>query len=212
VALDETDVVHVELADQLVRLLHDLVALGLFLTDVEQADARPRNAVHVACDDRAHRRELRELQRRGFGIRAEIEDVRVPAVAGRHRRHDRRALDGPHGLQHEMRHRGEGARISRADHPGRPPLLDEIDRQTHRRILAPTNRVARMLGHADDARSGVDRHARTNARRRFRQRGFDDLGFPHEDELEGGVGDERSQSARNALRRTAVATHHIDGD
>ena len=60
--------------------------------------------------------------------------------------------------------------------------------------------------------AGCTVDARTHAGRRARERGFDDSGIAHEDQLEGGIVDERAQRAGNALRRTAVATHHIDGD
>jgi hypothetical protein len=56
-----------------------------------------------------------------FVFAPRVEDVRVAAVARRHRRHDGRAFHGPDGLQHEVRHRGERAGIAGADHaPARP--------------------------------------------------------------------------------------------
>ena len=60
--------------------------------------------------------------------------------------------------------------------------------------------------------AGCTDSARAHAGGAPRQRGFDDCGVTHEDQLEGGIGGERAQRAGNALRRTAVATHHIDGD
>ena len=60
--------------------------------------------------------------------------------------------------------------------------------------------------------AGCTLSARAHAGRRARERGLDDLGFADEDELEGGIGGERAQGAGNAFRRTAVTTHHIDGD
>jgi hypothetical protein len=81
-----------------VRFLHELMALGVFLADVEQTDARIVDAEHVARDDRAHGRELRELQRRGLGIGPEVEDMGVAAITRRHRGHDRSALDRTDGF------------------------------------------------------------------------------------------------------------------
>ena len=120
---------------------------------------------------------------------------------------------GPDGLQHEVRHRRERAGVARADHAPARALLHEVDREAHRGILAAADRIARMLGHARRRwrPRWIDTRARTPAGCAG-ERGFDDLGLPDEDELEGGIGGERAQCARNALRRTAVATHHIDGD
>ena len=70
VALDETDVAQrrrialrqrAARAQQRMRRLDRLVALHLLLADVQQADARRGDAVHVARDDRAHDGELLEL-------------------------------------------------------------------------------------------------------------------------------------------------------
>ena len=194
------------------RLLDQLVPLGVFLADVEQPDARRGDAEHVTRDDRTHGRELGELQGRCLGVRAEIEDVRVATVARRHRGHDGRALDPAHGLQHEVRHRGERAGIAGTDHRVRPAFLHQVDGDAHGGILAPANGFARMLGHAHHGGRRMDGHARTNRRRHESQRGFYDGGVAHEDQLEGGIGDEGVQRSGYALRRTAVATHHIDGD
>ena len=194
------------------RFLDQLVSLGVFLADVEQADARRGDAEHIARDDRAHGRELRELQRGRLGVRAQVEDVRVAAVARGHRGHDGRALHGPDGLQHEMRHRRQRAGVAGADHRARPAFLHEVDGDAHRGILAPANRFARMLGHAHHGGRRMHGHARAHRRRHMGQRGFDDGGVTHEYQLEGGIGGEGAQRSGYALRRTAVATHHIDGD
>jgi hypothetical protein len=93
-----------------------------------------------------------------------------------------------------------------------PTVFHEVDGESHRRILAAANRFARMLGHADDGRGRMHRDARAHVGRRTRDSGFDDGRKTHEDQLEGRIGGERAQRAGNALRRTAVATHHIDGD
>ena len=85
IALHEPDIVHAARANQFVRVLNELVALGVFFADVEQADSRIVDAEHVARDDRPHGGELRELQRRGLGVGAKIEDVRVAAVTRGHR-------------------------------------------------------------------------------------------------------------------------------
>ena len=144
------------------RFLHELVTLGVFLADVEQADARIRDAEHIARDDRAHGGELRELQRRGLGVRAEIEHVGVAAVARRHRRHDGRAFHRPHGLQHEVRHGRQRAGIAGADHGSGAAFLHQVDGDAHGGILAAANRLARMFGHADHG--GRRMHASARAR------------------------------------------------
>ena len=84
IALDEPQVVHAARTDQFVRILHELVSLGVFFADVEQADARIGDAEHIARDDRPHGGELRELQSGGLCVGAEVEDVRVTAVTRRH--------------------------------------------------------------------------------------------------------------------------------
>jgi hypothetical protein len=188
------------------------VSLRVFLTDVEQADSRIGDAEHVARDDRAHGGELRELQRRRLRVGAEIEDVCVAAVSGRHRRHDGSAFDGSHGLQDEVRHRRERTGIAGTDHGARPTVFHEVDGDAHRGVLAAADRFARVFGHADHRRRRMHGHAGTNRGRHGGQRRFDDFGLAHEDQLEGGIGGECAQRAGYALRRTAVATHHIDGD
>ena len=48
IAFDESQVVHAARANQLVRFLHELVTLGVFFADVEQPDARCRDAKHAS--------------------------------------------------------------------------------------------------------------------------------------------------------------------
>jgi hypothetical protein len=126
--------------------------------------------------------------------------------------HDGCAFDGAEGLQHEVRHRGERTGVAGADHGGRATVLHQVDRQAHGGVLAAANGLARVLVHAHDARRRVHLRARAHGSRRCRERGFDDLGFSDEDELERRVGFEGAQGTGYAFGRTAVTTHHIDGD
>jgi hypothetical protein len=45
-----------------------------------------------------------------------------------------------------------------------------------------------------------------------RELGFNDRGVANQDQLERRIGDESTQRTGYAFRRTAVTTHHIDGD
>jgi hypothetical protein len=84
--------------------------------------------------------------------------------------------------------------------------------EAHGGIFAPPDRFARVLGHANHRGRGMHTHACAYVGRRRGERSFDDLRITHEDQLEGGIGDQGAQRAGNTLRRTAVTTHHIDGD
>ena len=70
------------------------------------------DAVHVGGDDRAHHGELKQVLGGAFGVRAEIEHVRV-AVAGANARDDRRPIDAFDGLEHEARRSPSARRCCR---------------------------------------------------------------------------------------------------
>jgi hypothetical protein len=58
----------------------------------------------------------------------------------------------------------------------------------------------------------MDAGAHTHAVIGARERRFDDFGIADEDQFEFAVGFEGAQRTGYAFRRTAVTTHHIDGD
>ncbi len=181
------------------RFLHDFVTLGFFFADVEQADARLVDGEHVAGDDRTHGGELGELDGRGLGVGAQVEHVRVTAIARGHRRHDGRAFHRGHGLQHEMRHRRERAGVAGTDHAARAAFLHEIDGDAHGGILALADGFAGMLRHADDAGRRMHGQPPTHAVGCMRESGLYDLGLPDEDDLQVRIVAEGVQRTRNAV-------------
>ena len=91
------------------RLARQLVALGLFLADRQQPDARPLDAQPRPRVDRAHHAELQQMRRLALDRRARVDQHRRP-VPRRHRRRQRRTIDAG---QHAERarappHRGAG--------------------------------------------------------------------------------------------------------
>jgi hypothetical protein len=58
----------------------------------------------------------------------------------------------------------------------------------------------------------MDANACAQFGRRTGEGGLDDLGLADQDEFEAAIGVERAQGTGYAFRRTAITTHHIDGD
>ena len=79
VALDEADVIESGGGNQRGGLLDHLVTLDLLLTDVQQPDSRPLEAVFGAGQRRPHHRELEQLLGAALGIGAKVQHVHVAA-------------------------------------------------------------------------------------------------------------------------------------
>ena len=153
-----------------------------------------RDAVHVARDDRAHRRELGELLRRGLGVGAEIEHVGM-AVDRRDRRHDGRALDACDRPQNEMRHGGERTGVACADAGERRARFHEVDGDAHRRVLlAPDRPRAASRPWSRPASRRESRRARARTRSTPASSGSMMAGCADEQHAQPGI----SRSARSA--------------
>ena len=139
------------------RLAQLLGALDVFLTDVEQPDARVRKPVQIARQHGAHRGELDQVVCRAVGIGAEIEHHRVPMHRG-NRRDDRRPIDALDHPEHEARGREQCARVAGADAGCGGARFHQVDRDAHRGVLLASQRVLRTLVHADDF-AGLDESA-----------------------------------------------------
>jgi hypothetical protein len=113
------DEVHVagraDRAQQLAGALDRLVALDLFLADVQQPDARVLLAVDGRDQRAAHHRELQQVLGGAVDVGAEVQHGGVAAELVRHHRGDRRAVDALERLQHVARHRHQRAGVAGRD-------------------------------------------------------------------------------------------------
>ena len=120
VAFDIAVEIEARRAQQFPGALRELVALDLFLADVEEADRRPLDAVHRRHQRGSHDRELHELLGRAIDVGAQVQH-RHDAVARRQLRGDGRAVDAGQRLQHEARDRHQRAGVARRHARLRPP-------------------------------------------------------------------------------------------
>ena len=207
VALDESEVVHAARADQLVRLLHELVALGFFLADVEQADARSSR-----CRTRRARRwnPWSRTARAAARVALELAPrssmcVWPPLRAGTDDMMGARST-GPTVLSTKC--------AIAVSAPVLPALTIAAARPSFTRSMA--SRMEESLRRRMASRgcsdmpttlaAGCTLDARAQRGRRARERGLDDLGLPDEDELEGRIGGERAQRRRGRI--PAHRGHH----
>ena len=208
--LDETHVVEPARAQQVVRGLHDLVALDLLFADVEQTHARSIvGALQIGGQDGSHDAELQQLFRRRRRIGAEIEHVGMPAARW-NQRPDRRALDARQHLEHEMRHCHQCAGVAGADASVRVAGLDQIKSAAHRGILLAPQGFTGMIGHFNDLRgedAGEVRRRAAVRRLALEIRLAADQCEPHTREFMG-----CRQRRRNARRRASIAAHGVDGN
>ena len=70
-------------AEQVVRLLHEVVPLALLLADVHQADGRPFDAEHVPGEDGAHDAVLEQVLGLGEDVGPDVDDD-AAALRGGH--------------------------------------------------------------------------------------------------------------------------------
>ena len=198
-------------AQQLARLLHDLVALDLLGADVEQAHGRILLAFDRFHQRRAHDRELQQVLRRAIGVGPQVECVDLPD-AGWQDRADGRPVDPGKRLQHELCRAHERPGVSRAHARVRPPLLHQVDRNAHRRVLLGPDRGAHVLVHADHLRSRDDGEAIARRAAMARNLHLERLGQTNDEQLRVGVRFEEVDAGGNGDRGTVVPAHRIHGD
>ena len=99
------------LLQELRGLLDHVVALDVFLADVEKTDGRALDALDRRGERAAHHRELDELRRRAVDVGAKVERS-GDALARRQLRCDRGTVDTGQRLQHEARDRHERAGVA----------------------------------------------------------------------------------------------------
>ena len=210
VSLDKSDVVEAARRQQVVRGLYVLVALHLFLADVEQADARPLvGTLEIGGEDGSHHPELAQLFRRARGVGAQIEHVGVAAARG-NQRDDCRALHAREHLQHEMRHGHQCARIAGADTGIRLVRLDQIESTPHGRVLFAAQCLARVVGHLHHLGGEQTSDIRTAAQADRRQFSLQ-IGLPADQgEADLRMFERGGQGSRDADGGPSIATHGVD--
>ena len=193
--------------------LHQIMPLGLFDADVEQADPWPCDVVYITRDDRAHQGELQELHRSGADIGAKIEQVGMTPLVG-DRRHDRRTLHLRQALQDEVGDGGEGAGIAGADHRRSAPFVHEINGDAHRGVLFTADRLERRVLHRDDlgGRDDLASSPRRHTGRHAGQARLDRGRIPDQQQAQIWIGGQSQYGRRHTFLRTEVAAHDIERD
>ena len=134
----------------------DLVgALLLLAADVEQRDARPLQFHRRSRIGRAHHRELDQIARVAFGVRAQVQHHHVVVAQRRQQGGERGAVDPGDHAQRQFGHRHQRAGIARRNAGAGLAALHQIDRDAHRCRLGAANRLARLFLPRDDS-GGVD--------------------------------------------------------
>ena len=138
--------------EQAVRLLRRLVSLPGLLADREQADLGPRDLEDLLREDRPHRRELEQVLRLRFRVRARVDQHRRPAH-GRDDDGDRRPHHPRQPPDLEQRRRQHRARVPRRDDGGRVTAAHRPARSHERAVRLAANGLRRLLVHLDDLAS-----------------------------------------------------------
>ena len=131
-ALDVADEVEAEGRrgglDQLMRLLRQLVALGLFFAVGEQADAGMLYAEDAAHVGVAHDGELEQIGRLAVGVGAHVEHQRVASARRWNDAAERWAIHTLDAAEREDRGGQDGATVAGGDGGDRPAIADELMR------------------------------------------------------------------------------------
>ena len=127
--------------------------------------------MQVGRDDRTHDGELHEVIVVAVGVSAKVEHHRVTR-GRRYGGDDCRTIDARHHAEHEPGSGEQGAGVAGGNAGRRVALLDEVDRDAHRRVLLAAEGILRPLVHADDF-GGFDETAAPARERRAEQRTHD---------------------------------------
>ena len=171
----------------------------------------PVDAFHGGHQRTAHDGKLDELLGRAVDVGAQVQH-RGLALLRRQLRSDRRTVDAGQRLEHEASDGHQCAGIAGGYAGLRRPVLDQVDRDAHRRILLLAQRVRRRLVHRDDFTGRVDRHAiarrRAGPRQRLGQRRLQS----DQDHARVGRVLEELERCRDGDREAGVASHRINGN
>ena len=139
------------------RRLDLLIALGIFLADVEQPDRRIIFAEDVLDVNRRHHSALHKMFGLAVDVCAAVEHQRHSARS-RDRSGDRRSTDPLNPTEDQLSRRRRRPRISRRQHRVALAALDELRRHHDRRIFFGSDRFRRVLAHLDHIGRVFDRN------------------------------------------------------
>ena len=164
VALHEAVILHGQpaLAQDGVGGADLLVPLHLLRADVEQAHRRLDEAQHRAGEELPHDGELDQVGGVAHHIGAEVEHHAL-ALEGWKERRDGRPVDPGQGLERDLGHGHQRARVAGRDHTGRRAVAHRVDGQAHARsaAAAQSHGEARLAG--DDLIGVMDGYAAPQA-------------------------------------------------
>src|SRR6266567_8007128 len=135
--------------EQLKRLTREVVALGLFFADGEQADARFLHLEHAAGVHLTHYGELLQVMGLAIHVGAHVEQHAGVAGRGRHGSRQRRPIDAGQGAQHHLGGSHRRAGVSCRDEARALVLADQLQSNAHRAVFFGAYRVGGLLVHAN---------------------------------------------------------------
>jgi hypothetical protein len=148
------------------------------------------------------------MLRTAIDVGAQIEHVRV---AGKRRQDgaDRRPVDAGQHFQDKAGNRHQRTGIAGRNTGIRLALLDQIDRDPHRRVFLVAQRQGRRLVHGDHFAGMANEHP---ADRRIAEKGPNAFGKTDQDHPHVGVPASELQGSRNGHLGAVVPAHAIDGN
>ena len=188
-----------------------LGALGFLGSDIEQAHARRIMAMHDAGIGSTHDRELDEVARVAFTIRAEVEHDHVLILERGDQRSQRGPVDTAHGAQREFGHRHQGTGVARADGSAGGTALYRIDGEAHAGGLGAAQRLGRLLVTADHI-VAMKYLGRPGQARMMLQCGLDARAVANQQELELVMTATRERGTFYHDAHALVAAHRVNGD
>ena len=137
-------------------LAGEVVALGLFFADGEQADARLVDFEHGAGIHLAHQRELGQILGFAVHIGAHVEQHAGISGGTGHGVGQGRAVDAGQRTQHHLGGGHGRAGIARGDKARRLALAHQLEAHAHGAVALGSHRLGRLFVHADAFRGMVD--------------------------------------------------------
>src|ERR1700694_4323358 len=218
VGLSFEDVLAFDVADEIDPLsrakqgfagLNELVALAGLLAIAEQRHPWRLERHQLLGIDAPHQRVLDEVLRLGIRVGADIEEEAVFSAGGRDDGADRRPVDAGDTVWAEEPPRHHRPAVSSADEAASPPVLDHRAGPDNRRVLLRSNRLHRMLVHADHLGRILDLGPLPGSRRG--ERGIHLLLDADEDHFDAQLAMSLA-AARHYLLRGEITAHSVKRD
>src|ERR1700676_2560694 len=162
-----------------VNLAREFVALHFFLTDRQEADARPAVAKGRAVIDFAHHSKLHQVLRLGIHMCGDVEKHRNAAFGIRERGSKRDTIHRFQCAKQKSCNRHYGAGVTSADQPIGLGLTHQAGSDMNRAVFLSPKGLRRVILHGDyfACRHDVDRQVRRGV---FGQLRAHDMGLPNE--------------------------------